>query len=209
MKAATFFTHEESERIKATTQSVESHTDGEVAVMVVDRSDRYLDAEILGGIILGSLLALSLTVLFFHDSLWFYILLSLLFFFPFQWLCFKIPKVKTVFIPVKRKEERVKLRAEQAFFEKGLYKTQFHTGVLIFLSLLEQKVWVLADKGIYEKMTQENLNRFAQDISLGIKEDRACESLCQAIEGIGRLLAEHFPLTPGHKDELPDEVMTE
>jgi uncharacterized membrane protein len=58
-------------------------------------------------------------------------------------------------------------------------------------------------------MTQETLNRFAQDISLGIKEDRACEAFYQAIEGIGRLLAEHFPLTPGHKDELPDEVMTE
>jgi len=209
MKAATFFTHEESERIKATTRSVESHTDGEVAVMVVDSSDRYPEAEFLGGIIIGSLLALTLTVLFFHDSLWFYIPLSLIFFFLFQWLCFKVPEVKTVFIPVKRKEERLKLRAVRAFYEKGLYKTRFHTGVLIFLSLLEHKVWILADKGIYEKMTQETLNRFAQEVSLGIKEGRACEALCRAIERIGRLLTDHFPISPGDTDELPDEVMTE
>ncbi len=64
---------------------------------------------------------------------------------------------------------------------------------MIFLSLLEHKVWILADEGIHEKMTQETLNRFSQEVSLGVKEGRACESLCQAIEGIGRLLAEHFP----------------
>ena len=58
-------------------------------------------------------------------------------------------------------------------------------------------------------MTQETLNRFAQEVSRGIKEGRACESLCQAIEGIGQLLVEHFPVTPGDTNELPNEVMTE
>ena len=38
MKAATFFTHEEKNKIKETTQDIESRTDGEIAVMVVDRA---------------------------------------------------------------------------------------------------------------------------------------------------------------------------
>lgn len=209
MKAATFFTQSEKERIKATTQSVESRTDGEIAVMVVDQSDRYPETEILGGVIFGGLLSLVVSVLFFHDSLFVYIPLSFFLFFPFRWIGATIPRLKLVFIGNHRREETVHRRAVQAFYEKGLYKTRLHTGVLIFLSLLEHKVWVLADKGIYEKMTQETLNRFAQDVSLGIKKSRACESLCQAIEGIGLLLAEHFPVTPGDIDELPDEVMTE
>jgi putative membrane protein len=75
---------------------------------------------------------------------------------------------------------------------------------------LERKVWVLADKGIYKKMDQETLNQFARNVSQGIKEGRPCEiSLCQAIEEIGRLLAEHFPHTPGYVDQLPDQVLTE
>lgn len=209
MKANTFFTPEEKERIKTTTHSVESRTDGEIAVMIVDSSDRYLEAEILGGVILGSLLSLVVSVIFFHDSLFVYIPLSFCLFFPFRWIGATIPRLKLVFIRPHRREETVRRRAVQAFYEKGLYKTRFHTGVLIFLSLLEHKVWVLADKGIYKKMNQETLNRFAQDVSLGVKEGRACESLCQAIEGIGRLLAQHFPVTPGDSDELPDEVMTE
>ena len=81
---------------------------------------------------------------------------------------------------------------------------------MFFISLMERKVWVLADKGIYKKMDQETLNQFAGMVSQGIKEGRACEvSLCQAVEGVGRLLAEHFPHTPGHVDQLPDQVLTE
>ena len=99
------------------------------------------------------------------------------------------------------------MRAEQAFFEKGLYKTKKNTGVLFFLSLLERKVWVLADKGIYEKMDQETLNRFANEVSRGIKEGRACEALSQAIQEIGVLLSKHFPITSDDTDELSDDVI--
>jgi putative membrane protein len=209
MKAATFFTQSERARIKTTTQSVESQTDGEIAVMVVDQSDRYPDAEILGGVIFGGLLSLTVTDLFFNGSLLYYLPLSFFLFFPFRWIGVALPRLKLIFVGSHRKEEAVRRRAVQAFYEKGLYKTKFHTGVLIFLSLLERKVWVLADKGIYEKVTQETLNRFARQVSLGIKEERAGESLCQAIEELGGLLAEHFPNTPGLLDELPDEVITE
>jgi putative membrane protein len=213
MKVDHFFTQDENQRISAAIKGVESRTDGEVAVMVVDQSAPYIEAEFLGGMILGSLLALILTEIlvdfFGHDSLWYYIPLSFIFFFPFRWLCAQVPGIKTVFMSVKRKDEMVRQRALRAFYEKGLYKTRHHTGVLFFLSLLERKVWVLADKGIHKKINQDTLNQFARMVSQGIKEDRAGQALCQAIEGMGQLLAEHFPVTPGHVDELPDQVMTE
>jgi putative membrane protein len=213
LKAAHFFTQEENNRITAAIKAVESRSDGEVAVMVVDQSSPYLEADILGGVILGSLLALILTEIlvdyFGHDSLWYYLPLSFIFFFPFRLLTAKVPAIKTVFMTVKRKEEMVKLRALRAFYEKGLYKTRHHTGVLFFLSLLERKVWILADKGIHKKLDQETLNRFAQIVSQGIGQSQACQALCHGIEEIGRLLAEHFPVTSGHIDQLPDQVMTE
>jgi len=208
-KAEKFFTAEEKERLKAITQEVESRTIGEIVVMVVDRSDHYIDAEVLGGALLGSLLSLILTLLFFHSSIWSYVPLSFLFFFPCRFLFQKVDGLKKLFIGVRRKEEAVRLRAERAFFERGLYKTKRNTGVLFFLSLLERKVWILADKGIYEKMEQETLNRFANEVSRGIREGRACDALSKAIQEIGVVLSRHFPITPDDIDELPDEVMTE
>ena len=208
-KSERFFTAEEKERLKAITHEVESKTIGEIVVMVVDHSDHYIEAEVFGSVLLGSLLSLILTVLFFHSSIWSYIPLSFLFFFPCWLLFIKVEVLKKRFIGTRRKEEAVRLRAERAFFERGLYKTKKNTGVLFFLSLLEKKVWVLADKGIYEKMNQETLNRFANEVSSGIREGRACEVLSQAIREIGGLLSQHFPITSNDTDELPNEVVVE
>ena len=208
-KADQFFTAEEKERLQAATHEVESRTIGEIVVMVVDRSDRYLEAEVFGGVLLGSLLSLILTLLFFHFSIWSYIPLSFIFFFPCRALFQRMDPLKRLFVGIRRREAAVRLRAERGFFEKGLYKTKKNTGVLFFLSLLERKVWILADKGIYEKMDQETLNRFALEVSRGIKEGRACEALSQAVQEIGELLSRHFPITPDDTDELPNAVLTE
>jgi len=209
VKAEKIFKSEELERITKTIHEVESHTIGEVAVMVVDSSDHYIEAEILGGIFLASLLSLVMTTLNFHSSVWAYISLSFILFFPSKYLFEKIPVLKTAFMGVKRKETAVMQRALRAFYEKGLYKTRKNTGVLFFMSLLERKVWVLADKGIYEKIQQETLNRYSKIVSQGIKDHRACDALCDAIKESGELLAKHFPITPDDTDELSDEVMTE
>lgn len=208
-KAEKFFKKGELERITKNIHEVEARTIGEVAVMVVDSSDRYVEAEVIGGIFLGSLLSLILTVLFFHSSIWSYISMSFLFFLPSKYVFKKVPIFKTAFIGLKRKELTVMQRAVRAFYEKGLYRTKKNTGVLFFLSLFEKKVWVLADKGIYEKIEQDILNKFANIVSHGIKDGRACDALCEAMKEAGELLAKHFPITPGDIDELSDEVIHE
>lgn len=209
MRADKFFSEEEMVRIQERTRSVERRTIGEVVVMVVDSSDPYLEAEILGGMLAGSLLSLILTISYFYSSIWVYIPLSFILFFPSWFLFNKFPSLKTPFIGLRRKERAVMERAVRAFYEKGLYKTRKNTGVLFFLSLLEHKVWVLADSGIYEKIDQETLNRFAKNVSQGIKDGRACDALCDAIKEAGELFARHFPVIPGDIDELSNEVITE
>lgn len=209
LKAEKFFTEEEKKKIAETTRDVESRTTGEVAVMVVDSSDQYIEAELLGGIFLGGIISLIITALYFNSSVWSFIPASLILFFPSKFLFRKFPVLKISFIGFKRKEKTVRQRAVRAFYEKGLYKTRKNTGVLFFISILERKVWVLADKGIYEKIEQKTLNKFAITVSQGIKEGRACDSLCDAVKEAGALLAKHFPVIPGDTDELSNKVMTE
>lgn len=209
MIAEKFFSEYEKSRISETIKSVEKKTIGEVAVMVVDNSDEYHEAEVLGAISLSSLFAFAITFYFFHSSLWWYIPLSFIMFFPSLLLFRKITVLKRAFINKKRKEQMVLQRAFRAFYEKGLYKTRQNTGVLFFISLFEHKVWVLADKGIYEKIQQEKLNSFAQKVTEGIKQKRACVALCEAILEVGELLALHFPITFGDINELTDKVITE
>lgn len=213
-----FFTKEERERIKQTTIEVESRTIGEVAVVVVDHSSLYMEAEIIGGVFLCSLVSLIVTEIlfhlsepvaefFFHSSVWLFIPLAVVLFFPGRLLFKKMPSLKFAFVGKKRKERAVKERALRAFYEKGLYKTRQSTGVLFFLSLLERKVWVLADRGIHGKIHQHTLNKFTGVVSKGIREGLACDALCEAIREAGELLAKHYPAIAGDIDELPDGVM--
>jgi putative membrane protein len=208
-KAKSFFTEEEKKRIEDTTRNVESRTIGEVAVMVVDSSDQYVEVEILGGIFLGGVTSLVITALYFNSSVWSFIPICFLLLFPAKFLFRKFPVLKSSFIGFRRKEETVRQRAVRSFYEKGLYKTRKNTGVLFFISVLERKVWVLADKGIHEKIGQETLNKFAITVSHGIKEGRGCDSLCDAIKEAGKLLAKHFPVTPGDTNELSNKVIIE
>lgn len=208
-KADEFFNAQEREKIKDTTHAAEARTIGEIAVMVVDGSDRYVEAEITGGVIFSAIPAFILTEIFFHSSIWSFIPLCLLFFPPFRLLSGKSPAIKSAFTGRKRKNNAVRERAVRAFYEKGLYKTKKNTGVLFFLSLLERKVWVLADKGIYEKIQQARLNELANTVSRGIRDNRACDALCEAIKEAGELLAGHFPITSGDTDELTNDLMTE
>ena len=209
LTASDFFSEEEKEKIKATTQNVESRTIGEVVVMVVGSSDPYVEAELLGGVLLGSLLSFILTALFFHSSIWSFVPMSFIFFFPSQWFVRKVIPLKALFISRERKADAVRRRAISAFYEHGLYKTRKNTGVLFLISWLERKVWVLADKGIHEKIGQESLNQVATLVSQGVREGRPCEALCEAIRKMGEVLSEHFPMTPGDANELPDPVITE
>lgn len=209
VRADKFFTAEERELIKKATHDVESRTSGEVVVMVVESSDKYIEAEVIGGMLFGSFVSLMITLLYFHSSIWSYIPLSFLFFFPSMFMFKKIPALKTAFVGAKRKNHAVRHRAVQAFHEKGFYRTKKHTGVLFFISLLERKVWVLADKSIHEKIKQETLDKFARNVSQGIRDGRACDALCETIEEAGVLLAKNFPITPDDKNELSDEIITE
>jgi putative membrane protein len=208
-KAVRFFTETEKQGIAATVSEVESRTIGEVVVMVVDSSDPYVDAEIMGGLLGSSSLSLLLTVLLFHSSLFWFIALTLLLLAPFHFLVTKVAPLKALLIVNRRRDEAVRERALTAFVEKGLHKTREHTGVLFFLSLLERRVWVLADQGIYQKIGQETLNQFAKGVSQGVKQGRAYEALIDAIQAVGQLLSKHFPVKPGDIDELPDKVITE
>jgi putative membrane protein len=208
-RADRFFTTEEKERIRRATVDTESRTVGEIAVAVIDHSSPYLESEVIGGMFVSGIVSLVLTVVLFHSSIWSYIPLSFVLFFPARHFFRKMPAAKRIFTGRARRERAVRERALKAFYERGLYKTKHNTGVLFFLSLFERKVWVLADKGIHGKIHQNTLNGFANGVSKGIAAGRACDALVEAIHGMGDILAEHYPVTADDTDELTDEVICE
>ncbi|MEN6617874.1 MAG: TPM domain-containing protein [Syntrophorhabdus sp.] len=208
-RALNFFTDAEKERIREATQAAESKTIGEIAVMIVNTSNHYYEAEILGAITFGNIIAFLITIFFLHESIWWYVPLTFALFIPLWVLFRKMPSLKIHFTSAKRRQLAVRDRALQAFYHKGLHRTKANTGVLFFISVLERKVWVLAERGIHERIKQSKLNTFAQAISEGIRNNKAAEALIKAIGEAGELLHEHFPLEPGDTNEISDSLIIE
>lgn len=207
MKASTFFTEKDRKRIENTIQSVERRTAGEVAVMIVDRSDTYPEASLRGGLILGGLVALAGADLLRVDSLWVFLPSALTMGALFHLAVGRLPLLTRLFAAGARMEAQVRRAAERAFYARGLHRTREQTGILFFLSLLEHRVWVLADAGIYRKINQDTLNGFATEIASGMRRNQGTEALCRQIEAAGALLAAHFPAPNDDVNELPDEVI--
>jgi len=207
MKAETFFTGQEKEEIEAAIREVEKKTAGEVAVMVVDQSDSYPEAVILGGVATGGMAALITADMLLQASLWYFVPLAALLSVLFGWITDTIPALKRFFVPASRLEEQVRERAVRSFYEKELYQTRDDTGVLFFISLLEHKVWVLADKGIYSRITQDELQEYATGVAQGIRNGAAAGALCRAIRSVGQVLAEHFPIKTDDTNELSNRVI--
>jgi putative membrane protein len=206
-KAQAFFSDAEKERIRNAVESAEEKTSGEIATMVVDHSDRYHEAEVLGGALVSGLAALIIAVAIHHETIWSYIPMVCILYVPARLLFIRIPRLKFPFINKTRMMHAVRERAVRAFYEKGLYRTRDENGILIFISLLERKVWILGDKGVDRQLPHETWQTHARDISTGIREGKACDALCAVVEKCGQLLAEHFPIKSDDTNELPDDLI--
>lgn len=101
----------------------------------------------------------------------------------------------------------VNRRAQLEFYEAGIGGTHGKTGVLIFVSLLERRAVVLADRAISEKLPAETWDAIVQALISRTKSGDFVGGMCEAIETVGALLAQQFPIRPDDRNELPNQLV--
>jgi putative membrane protein len=144
-----------------------------------------------------------------HDQVLWLFLGLLLLVFPLARLSLRAPTLLRLFINGKRAAVEVERAAVARFYSEGLQGTRDATGVLIYISVLERRVWILGDRGINERLAPQVWQGFVADLVAGIKQGRQCEALCAAIEGIGALLQTHFPRKPDDRNELSNLLIAD
>jgi putative membrane protein len=208
-----FLTRAEQERISATVQQMEQETSGEIVPMVVSASHSYPSAVIYGAAILAlppALLLMPLVGGLFwlgSQNVWIFLVLFLLFHGVFYHLVQRLTWLKHLFLSTRQIEAEVEEAALTSFFTEKLYRTREANGILIFISLLERKVWVLADSGINARIDPRQWQEIVTLITEGIKEKRQCEAICAAIVETGKILKTHFPIEKNDKDELHNLIL--
>lgn len=214
-------TKEGFEKIQQSVKKAESKTSGEIAVCVTAESSDYsmwefLAAFVASGICFAVLVPLAgkinalIEKIFWVNKVWymplFYGSAVLITFVVFFWL-FNIPALDRKIIPAEYKSKKVSKKAFSAFAETGVYCTEKHNGILIFVSYLERQVRIVADKGISEKISDDMWQLIADSLVAELKKGNGVDGFCDAIEKCGDLLSEHYPIQKDDVNELPDGLL--
>lgn len=199
------------ERVRRAVEAAEERSAGEIVPYVVEASDDY-EAAAWKGAALGALAGVLAAVLVHRlggywgggPLVWGLLPAAAGAAAGFLAAAWALP-VRRWLVPAEERELRVERRAAEAFVEREVFATRDRTGILIFLSLFERRVVVMADSGIHARVERPVWEGLADDLAAGIKAGRAAEALVEAVGRCGEILERHgVERRPDDRDELPN-----
>jgi putative membrane protein len=118
-----------------------------------------------------------------------------------------IPFVRRWLTPGTLKRHRVHKAAWAQYVATGLHTTDGVTGVLIFASLDDRVVEIVAEPGIHQKVGDKVWNAAVAAVRSGMKARDPVKGFVSAIELCGAALAQHFPSTGPHANSVSDRLV--
>jgi len=196
---------EDEKRIAEAIRTAEQKTSGEIFCVMARASSDYRFVSIARAAVIALAVPLPL---FYFTSLWadqiYYIQLGV---FVGCAVLFSLPGLRHLLVPGWIKRDRASMEAKKQFAAHGLHLTEERTGVLIFASIAERYVEIVADSGINDKVQPEVWDHAVAAMIAKIKQDQPVEGFLEAIRICGEVLAKHFPPAAINKNELPDKLV--
>lgn len=199
----TKFDQAAGESLAQAVRDIEKNTDAELVVVVRGRSGTYRHADYLCGAVVALLgLVFVLFSPFEFHTYWVPIDVLLLFIAG-AFVCSRTDVLRRALTAKKFRAQAARAGAAAMFYEAGIANTSAENGLLIYLSLLERRLEVIADRGILKAVPALKWNNAVFEIKrIGRKPEP--DSLVKAMRNLGDLLAEHMPATGENPNELPD-----
>ena len=211
---------DDMKQISSAVKTAESKTSGEITTAMIKESYDYAIYELMFAVITG--LIYFVVMMFFAGNIeqflqgkfWDYSVNYLVMFYGFStfiiialfYFIGNLSCIDRLIVPKRIRNQKVTERATRYFMESGVYNTKDRTGILIFISTMEQRVELMADSGINEKIQPEKWQNIVDNIIKGIKQKEIAIYLTESIDECGNLLAKHFPIQADDKNELTDDI---
>lgn len=191
------------EALTACVRDIEKTTDAEVVLVVRARSGPYRHADYLFGAFLAfvGLVFLLFSPVDFHPN-WVLIDAALLFLLG-TFVSSRSNALRRLLTRNHARKAAVRTHAAAMFYEAGIANTDSETGILIYLSLLERRLEVIADRGVLKALPALQWNEQLFELhELGRRPDP--DVLIEVLKKLGTLLATHLPATGKNPNELAD-----
>ena len=211
--------------VTAAVTRAERESDGEIVTIVAGRSDAYHDVALHYAVLAMLIVPVKIALLpqgwidwaaglaFGWNAqpsrgvLMLALLVMLVLAFLIVRLILAYMPLRMALTPGRTKTRRVHRRAVELFRTGCELKTRGRTGVLLYVSLLEHRAEIVADKAIADQVEPEVWGEAMAALVDEIKAGRAGEGMAKAVERIGEVLARLLPKTLDNPNELPDRLV--
>jgi putative membrane protein len=198
-----FLTDEDREKIALAIAEAERRTSGELVAVVAQAADDYFYVRLLWPALMALLLPAVLLTVWPETAAWPLYVAQITSFVVLA-LIAHLPPLRLILVPGPLKRRRASHLAHQQFFAQGLHRTRDRTGVMIFVSVAEHYVEIIADHGIDSVVPPGTWNKAVADFVERVQAGKTAEGFLAAIAVVGDQLAEHFPRPAEDVDELPN-----
>ena len=201
-----FLSAADKEQIVAAIRAAEAKTSGQLVTVVARASDDYLQIPLLWATFIalllpGLVLLVSPNVHLVHlFELQILVFMGVVFFLHWQ-------PIKMFLVPTHMKRAHAQRLARAQFFTQGLHFTHAHTGILLFVSVAERYVEIIADSGIHARMQDGEWDAIVGQFVRYVKAGEVAQGFVTALNACGDKLAQHFPHEANGKNELPDRLI--
>lgn len=184
-------------------QEIERNTDAELVVIVRARSASYASADYLFGFSLAFVVLLVILFApFSFPEYWVPIDVAVAFVIG-SIISWRSNALRRLFSKKNFRNKSVRTAAAAMFYEAGVANTNAEMGVLIYLSLLERRLELIADRGVLKMVPANDWNQELFELH-NVGKTPNPKTFQAAIQRFGIVLAEHVPATGENPNELPD-----
>jgi putative membrane protein len=196
--------NEDRERIANAIRSAEAKTSGEI-VCVLARTSIHATAlpVILAAAaalatpwLLMAFTAMTVQRILSVQVVVFFVLLIL--------LC--LPSLRVALVPRRMRRAAAHQMAMEQFISRGIAGHKGRAGILIFVSLAERYVRIIASDDIAARVPQAAWQGAVDALIAHMRDGRIGDGFIAAIDVCGDELAQHFPRTAGSHNKLPDRI---
>lgn len=204
-------TETEHKQIADAIRDAEKNTSGEIYCVLARSSDNYFYPSafvvMLGILIIGFATAVVLELLWLNVRLPIFLYAQILAVACALLVLSFYPDMRIRLVPKRLRYQRAHEAAIKQFLARNVHITAQRTGVLIFVSLAERYAEVVADSGINSKVKQAEWNGIVGRVVDRAAGGHLAEGFVEAVDAVGKLLAEHFPPTKRNPNELDDHLV--
>ncbi|MBV1707373.1 MAG: TPM domain-containing protein [Hyphomicrobiales bacterium] len=195
---------DDQRRIGAAIHAAEAATSGEIVCVLAHAASDYAEIPLLWSLFLA--LALPWPLIVFTPWSVQHIYLVQLAVFLLAGLALTQRRLRLWLVPRSIQRARAHAAALEQFELRHVSHTAARTGILIFVSLAERYVRIIADTGIAAKIPQDEWQGIVDALIGEAKAGRVVDGFIGAVGACGARLAAHFPAEADHANQLPDRI---